>query len=425
MIKIWGITILERLLHNLNEAGITKAVIVVGYKSDVIKEHFGFEYRGVEIIYRDAKNYEDGILTSAVLGKGIINERFLLMLGDTIFETDTIKRAMEMPGDLVVGVRNECIDESVGAFVDSSNKVTEIGMLKDMGLWNRVVTGLTVCAPEFLDSIYECVENGNYDRPTAMQLMVEKGFNVKAFDMTEDAWWESDDHADLKKCKKEIFNAAWKKRFTSNDLNVFKHVFNLPISLPLTKLAALTNIKPNHLTTISLCFALIACGAFVLGYFITGGVFCYACAIVDAMDGKISRLKLQSSPLGSFYDSVVDRVTESAIVVGLTYGVFIKTGNHSTLLIGFLASIAWLGRFYLKEVFIGKAGLNNWKKINQPWFDFTGHRDVSFFLILVCCAIGQPLIPLIWMAVFGNLLSLISLQKFFKSFYTPAPAIGE
>jgi len=416
MINIWGVPILERLLYNLKMAGITKAIIIVGYKSHVIKDHFGSKYNGIDIIYREAKNYEDGILTSAVLGKDVVNERFIFLLGDTIFEVDTIKRALKMRGDLVVGIRNERIDESVGAFVDNNDRIRKIGMLKEMTQWNRVVTGLAVCEPVFFDSILECVEKTDYDRPSAMQLMVEKGYNVQGFDMTDDAWWENDDHEDLKKCKKEIFDSSWKRRFTSKDLNIFKNIFNLPISIPLTKITAMTSIKPNHLTLISLCFAFLACGSFALGHFIIGGIFCYTCAMVDAVDGKISRLKLQESALGSFLDSVVDRFTELAIVAGLSYGIFLKTGNLSVLLIGFLASIAWLGRFYLKELFIDKAGLDKWKSIKSPWLDFTGHRDFSFFITLICCIGGMPLIPLIWMAFFGNLLSSIKLYDFFKHF---------
>lgn len=416
MVEIWKVSILERLLYNLKQAGITKVVIIVGYKSYVIKNYFGTRWKNIEIIYRDAKNYDDGILTSAVLGRGIINERFLFLLGDTIFETETIKRSMEMDGELVVGVRDECIDESVGAFVDENNRVGQIGMLKEMVSWNRVVTGLAVCEPIFLDAINECVEKGDYDRPSAMQVMVEKGLNVNAFDMTVDPWWESDDHKDLKKCKTEIFNKAWESRFIKTDLNFFKRFVNLPVSLTLTRLLAMTNVKPNHLTLASLCLSLIACVSFVFGHFVVGGISCYLCTVVDATDGKISRLKLCQSDFGSFLDSLVDRISEIAIVVGLSCGIYFKTGNIYTLLIGFIACIGWLGRFYLKELFIDKQGIKSWKDIKVPTFDFTGHRDFSFFIIMICCFVGYPLAPLLWMAVFGNALSCLKLYNFFKHF---------
>ena len=84
MINIWSVPILERLLFSLKEAGIKRAVIVVGYKSEIITNYFGNHWRGVEIVYRKVDHYEDGILSSAVMGEDAINERFVFVCGDTI-----------------------------------------------------------------------------------------------------------------------------------------------------------------------------------------------------------------------------------------------------------------------------------------------------------------------------------------------------
>ncbi len=137
MIKIWGVPILERLLYSLKEAGIKRAVIVVGYKADVIIDYFGSQWRGVEMVYRIVDKYEDGILTSAVMGEDAINERFVFVCRDTILEPETIKRAIEMQGDLVVGVRNERIDESVGALVGEDEYEVDFSRLSSSN--NRVL----------------------------------------------------------------------------------------------------------------------------------------------------------------------------------------------------------------------------------------------------------------------------------------------
>ena len=168
MIKIWSVPILERLLFSLKEAGIKRAVIVVGYRSEIIINYFGNQWRGIEIVYKKVDYYEDGILSSAVMGEDAINERFIFLCGDTILEPETIKRAIEMQGDLVVGVRNERIEESVGALVGEDNRISNIGMQKEMKEWNRVVTGIAVCEPSFLKGVRSCVDSGNLDRPSAM-----------------------------------------------------------------------------------------------------------------------------------------------------------------------------------------------------------------------------------------------------------------
>ncbi len=413
MIKIWSVPILERLLFSLKEAGIKRAVIVVGYKSQIIINHFGNQWRGIEIVYKKVDHYEDGILSSAVMGEDAINERFVFLCGDTILEPETIKRAIEMQGDLVVGVRNERIDESVGALVGEDNRISNIGMQKEMKEWNRVVTGIAVCEPSFLKGVRSCVDSGNLDRPSAMQWVIDEGYDVRAFDMTDDQWLEMDDHEDLKRAGKEIFENAWKKRFSPADINIFKRIFNLPVSLPLTKLVSKTSLKPYHLTLISLAFALLACASFIYGYFIIGGIFSYACAIVDAVDGKIARLKLLSSKSGSFFDSVIDRISEISIVAGLTYGAYTQTSELFIFLLGGFAILGWLGRFYLKELFINKFGFARKRDFKISVFAIGGHRDVSFFIIMISCFTGHLIIPLLWMAIFGNIISAFDLLKYF------------
>ena len=79
MIKIWSVPILERLLFSLKEAGIKRAVIVVGYRSEIIINYFGNQWRGIEIVYKKVDYYEDGILSSAVMGEDAINERFIFL----------------------------------------------------------------------------------------------------------------------------------------------------------------------------------------------------------------------------------------------------------------------------------------------------------------------------------------------------------
>jgi choline kinase/phosphatidylglycerophosphate synthase len=402
MIEIWGVPILERVLYALKEAGINRVVIVVCYKKEMIQNHFGNSWQGMEIVYREVNYHDDGILRSAIMGKEVIHDRFVFICGDTILEPGTIKRILKQKGDLVVGVRNEKIDESVGAVVDENGKIQQIGMLKEMKDYNRVVTGLAVAEPLFFQGMEKCMEKQIYDRPCAMQWMVEQNFDVAAFDMTEDSWWEIDNAFDLQKAKKEIFERSWKKRLAPRDINIFKRLFNLPLSLNLVKLISRTNLKPNHLNLFSLGFALLAGILFLSGFFVVGGIFAYTCALVDAMDGKLSRLKLLSSSVGGFYDSACDRGAEIAIVSGLAGGLYRDSANPVMLLLGLLAIIGWLGRFYLKELFIHMAGLKAWQSIRAVPLDLFGHRDVSFFVTMVSCLAGYPLFPLLWMALFGK-----------------------
>ena len=51
MVKVSGTTLIERCLNNLIEVGITKVIIVIGYKGEKLIEFIGEIYKGVEIEY--------------------------------------------------------------------------------------------------------------------------------------------------------------------------------------------------------------------------------------------------------------------------------------------------------------------------------------------------------------------------------------
>src|SRR5688500_12407292 len=55
MLKILARPLLAHILEILPKE-VTELLIVVGYKSEVIKEHFGNEWRGIPITYVDQKD---------------------------------------------------------------------------------------------------------------------------------------------------------------------------------------------------------------------------------------------------------------------------------------------------------------------------------------------------------------------------------
>jgi phosphatidylglycerophosphate synthase len=93
-----------------------------------------------------------------------------------------------------------------------------------------------------------------------------------------------------------------------------------PISLPLTKLLVWTPISPNQ---VSVCVAIIVA---ISCYFtaqaghdgvIIGAALVLASQYLDCCDGEIARLKLRSSRLGAWLDTIVDELSSIAFIVAL------------------------------------------------------------------------------------------------------------
>jgi CDP-diacylglycerol--glycerol-3-phosphate 3-phosphatidyltransferase len=80
---------------------------------------------------------------------------------------------------------------------------------------------------------------------------------------------------------------------------------------------ALSRIHPNALTFIGL---LINIGAAVLlarGYFVYAGLVITGAGIFDMVDGRVARETNRVTRFGGFFDSVLDRYSDLALLIGL------------------------------------------------------------------------------------------------------------
>jgi len=135
----------------------------------------------------------------------------------------------------------------------------------------------------------------------------------------------------------------------------------------LTKLAKpFLRVKPNTVTLVSLLFAFLGGLSFYLtkfssGYLFLAFLFILLSAFMDALDGKIARLRKLSSRRGDFLDHLVDRYADTAIIVGIAlspystplFGLFALTGVYLTSYIGTQAQAVGLKRIY--GGFLGRA----------------------------------------------------------------------
>ena len=88
MAPINGRPFLEYLLDDLNEKGINRVILAVGYKKEIIKNHFKEKYRNIEIIY---SNEDKPLGTGGAIKKALTlakDEDIFIINGDTFFNVD-------------------------------------------------------------------------------------------------------------------------------------------------------------------------------------------------------------------------------------------------------------------------------------------------------------------------------------------------
>ena len=104
------------------------------------------------------------------------------------------------------------------------------------------------------------------------------------------------------------------------DLNypLTRHVYR-PLSRPLAGALSHTFITPIQLTWISTAFAAGGGVAFAFRAYILGVLLTLVGQIADCADGDLARMTGRASRSGAFLDSVLDRWTDAALVVGLGF----------------------------------------------------------------------------------------------------------
>src|SRR5215204_5251361 len=95
-------------------------------------------------------------------------------------------------------------------------------------------------------------------------------------------------------------------------------------------------VRPDSLTATGWVLSVVAATLFALGYTKTGGAVMLLAGLFDALDGAVARESNRMSDFGAFLDSTMDRLSESAIFVGILF-FYASTGHPYGVLISGIA----------------------------------------------------------------------------------------
>jgi len=116
---------------------------------------------------------------------------------------------------------------------------------------------------------------------------------------------------------------------------MFDGRFRAPIEKavrPVGQLLRKTGMSPDHLTILGIVFAVVAAFAIGAGALRGGLILVILAAVPDMLDGALAKASGTSSQRGAFFDSVVDRVTDSVLFGGVAWYFASEKSPHLALL---------------------------------------------------------------------------------------------
>jgi histidinol-phosphate/aromatic aminotransferase/cobyric acid decarboxylase-like protein/choline kinase len=210
LVEVGGESILERALRALASEGITEALIVVGYKSDVLRARIGARYAGIDIRYVDAPDYATtNNLRSLWDARAHLDRDVVLLEADIAFDPGVVATLFAEPGSAAAVAP---YDPSLSGTVvrpDASGRVTSFALGSDQGKgFDHSGTFKTVniyllraeALAEIVPRLSAALEARQVDAyyETVFKDCVDEGLiDMAAVDVSGSRWSEIDDDRDL------------------------------------------------------------------------------------------------------------------------------------------------------------------------------------------------------------------------------------
>jgi CDP-L-myo-inositol myo-inositolphosphotransferase len=207
-------------------------------------------------------------------------------------------------------------------------------------------------------------------------------------------WQAVREEADVPRARREVLAGAVRV----GDGVIARHL-NRRISLRITELLLARPVKPWMVSVASFAMTLVAGLAFAMGHALTGGLLAQSASVLDGVDGELARLRYQDSPFGGFYDALLDRVGEAAVIGGMTLYAWLMGAGASAVALGFAALAGNSLSMLVKEKY-GTQFRRPWSTDREGrWRWLLLGRDGRLFLTLVAGLTGQVELVLGYLAV--------------------------
>jgi choline kinase len=222
LVPLRGIPLLEHVITSCQEAGITRFVIVVGYRADQIRRWFAERpFGGIYVTLIENQEYRKANGVSALAAKNELHNPFLLLMSDHIFEPKTAKTLAQQPlaDDEVILAVDHNVDRIFD--LDDATKVkceadliVDIG--KDLARYDALDTGMFLCSPALFRRLESAKRDGSCSLSDGMRQLAREQ-KLRAFDIG-DAHWQDVDSPEALAHAESIFDVDFSENTSAASL---------------------------------------------------------------------------------------------------------------------------------------------------------------------------------------------------------------
>jgi len=226
MVKVNGITLIERMLKQLDEKNLNRIIIVIGYKAKELTNFIATLNIKTKIIYVNNSIYEktNNIYSLSLAKKYLQEEDTLLFESDLIFEDSVIDllltdrcETLALVDKYESWMDGTCVkiseDNRIEAFISKKNfKFEEVKYYqKTVNIYKFSKTFSQTHYVPFLDAYCKALGNNEYYEQVLKVITMLDNPEIKAKKLTGQLWYEIDDIQDLDIASSIFTNTREKK----------------------------------------------------------------------------------------------------------------------------------------------------------------------------------------------------------------------
>jgi phosphatidylglycerophosphate synthase len=176
------------------------------------------------------------------------------------------------------------------------------------------------------------------------------------------------------------------------------------------RLVGIAWLRPWMITACSMILGVTSGAIFAAGWGVVAGIIAAVSQILDGVDGQFARLTGMQTRGGAFLDSVLDRYTDGALVIGLIlYNA--GTGTLHPIIVGVLGAAALVGSGLISYTSARAASLTI--DMGKPTLASKGTRTSVTALSGILSPLSPltPLVALMYLALHTNLVVAARIRR--------------
>lgn len=409
LIRLGGLSLVERAVRELLAVGLERILVVVGYHAGPVATVVDRLAPG-RVTAVPAERWELGNGASLAAAEPYLEGEslFVVVTADHLFGEGALSHLVRArrPAALIdPSPDHDVWAEGTKVRVRDGMALTFSKELDD----ESVDCGAFVLTPAVFDAQRLAEREGDMSLAGAVSRLTP-GQRTAAIDLPPDCWWQDVDTPD----DLRIARTHLRRSLVKGADGPVSRYLNRPLSTRISMAIAPLRLHPDLLSLVALVIGLVAAWLLATGRGVAGGLAAHAASVLDGVDGEVARLQVRAGPRGALLDGVMDRLADAAVLAGL--GIWALDGTLDPAAIVGLTVAATAGAMLSMATKDRITALGLPPRPERRLGYLLGGRDGRLLLVALGAILGSPVGALI-AVVATSALSLAVRLVSFRSFH--------